>query len=579
MCAWFHAYMPAEVTHPTLRDRIGGRWALSWVTVTVLVVGGAASTASNQPGSFGNWVAIVVPATLVMLAALGLAQATVLRSREQRPVPVAVVIAVGVVAGLARGAAVLLTADALGVALARPWWAVLLATAMMTGVTVPGLALVLDDIARHRQRRAALRGRLIVLREREGERLNLSDALTDAAYAEMIDALADARERIEVPTGSETSEERLAMADSLRRMVDSTLRPLSHRLYATGRIEPDARQSWRALRAAFRAQPVFPLATAAVVTLIMTPLAISPIGGIVVGAVTFVVLAVVRALARRSARIAAHEFPTALLSLGVVSAVVAVALRTIVGDGFALTAIAAGGIIPIALLVITSSAMTALRGEDVLTESLEEEVTAREVDGLVADRELARASRDLAQHVHGTLQSHLLSTAFVIERAVEAGDDAAFARAVEQARAALQEMPAAHDASATLGIRDEVEDAASLWDGFMQVDVEIAQGLDALPHGVVADVGRVVGEGLGNAWKHGRARHARITVAAPAPDTVMVRVTDDGCAPLGGVPGMGSAWLDFVAPGSWSLTAAPGGGSSLEVHLVIASGVPMGLRS
>jgi len=569
--------MSATATQPTLRDRIGGRWALSWVTVAVLVIGGAATTASNQPGSFGNWLAIVIPATVVTLGVLGLAQVTVLRSRYERPVPVAVVVALGAVTGLARAATVVLTADALGVPLARPWPAVLLATSLMAAVTVPGLALVADDIARNRERRAALRGRLIALREREGERVNLSDALTDAAYAEMIDALADARERIEVPTGSETSEQRLAMADSLRRTVDSTLRPLSHRLYATGRIEADPRQSWRALRSAFQAQSVFPAATAAIVTVIMVPVALNPLGGVVMGAITLTVLSVVHALARGSA-FRAREFPVALVSLALAGGLVAGALRMLFGDGFSFSAVAAGGIIPVALLIITSSAVTAIRGDDVLTASLEEEVTAREIDGLVADRELARASRDLAQYVHGTLQSHLLATAFAIERAVEVGDDAAFARAVEEARTALQEMPTEHRDAGARGLRAEVDEAAALWQGFMQVDVTIGPGLDALPRGVVADVGRVVGEALGNSWKHGRARRAHVEVHSPDTTTVAVRVTDDGRPPLGGVPGMGSAWLDFVAPGSWSLTAAPDGGSRLEVRLALAMNAPVGAR-
>lgn len=570
--------MAADDRSPSLRERIGGPWAVSWTGAVVLIIGGAATTASNRPGSFTNWVVLVVPATLAMLAVLAIADVTVLRNRRRAPVPIAVVAGVGAVAGLVRGTAVVVVADALGARLARPDGGVLLATAVMGAVAVPGLALVLDNVSRHRRRRADLRARLVALRERDGERITLSDALTDAAYAELVDALAEARGQLEVPLGAESSDERLAMADRLRHAVDSTLRPLSHRLYSAGRADADTGQSWQALRSAFRRQPVFPVATAAMVTVFMIPLAINPIGGIMLGGTSLLLLLAVRAASGQSAWVQRHEFPVAVVVLGAGCAVAAVFVRGIIGDGLNVTALTAGGIVPVAMLMITSTAITAWRGEDVLTASLEDEVSAREVDGLVADRELARVSRDLAQYVHGTLQSHLLATAFAIERAVEAGDDAAFAEAVDEARAALQSPPGSSVDAGEHGVDAEVAEAVALWRGFMEVEVTIDPALDEMTAGAVVDVGRVVGEALGNAWKHGRARHARVDVRPHDRDTVRVEVTDDGSAPTGGPPGMGSAWLDFVAPGEWSLSADPAGGASLVVHLAIAPRVPSEAR-
>jgi signal transduction histidine kinase len=440
------------------------------------------------------------------------------------------------------------------------------------------VALMLDNIARHRRRRAALEARLIALREREGERVSLSEALTDAAYAEMIDALALARDQIEVPTGVETSEERLEMADRLRRTVDGTLRPLSHRLYAAGRVQPKARESWHAIRSAFRVQQVFPVATAAIITIIMIPIAANPIGGIALGAVALALLAGVRVATSRVDGLKRYEFVMAMVVLGGGSALAALLVTGIVGGDFTVTAMAAGGIFPVSVMVVTSATIMAKRGEDERTASLEQEVTAREVDGLVADRELARASRDLAQYVHGTLQSHLLATAFSIERAVAADDDAAFAQAVEDARAALHSTPQVRPDAGSEGLDAEVREAAALWDGFMGIDVRIDASLDDVPRGVVVDVGRVVAEALGNSWKHGRARSVEVDIAPASGDHLLVRVSDDGRPPAGGPPGMGSAWLDFVAPGGWSLAAAPQGGSVLEVMLPTAPVAAMGLQ-
>ena len=91
-----------------------------------------------------------------------------------------------------------------------------------------------------------------------------------------------------------------------------------------------------------------------------------------------------------------------------------------------------------------------------------------------------------------------------------------------------------------------------------------------LSPGQVEDVARVVGEAVANARKHGAARSAQVTVTG-AHGAVDVVVLDDGSGPDEGLPGMGSAWLDFVAPGAWALEPGPDGtGTRLHVRLAAA---------
>jgi signal transduction histidine kinase len=88
---------------------------------------------------------------------------------------------------------------------------------------------------------------------------------------------------------------------------------------------------------------------------------------------------------------------------------------------------------------------------------------------------------------------------------------------------------------------------------------------DALPVDVVADVARVVEEGIGNAKKHGAARRIQIAVDCPEPRLLRVRISDDGSGPRGGAPGLGSSLLDEIAADAWSLQPNPTGTGSLLV--------------
>ncbi|MBM3664608.1 MAG: hypothetical protein FJW92_02280 [Actinobacteria bacterium] len=71
---------------------------------------------------------------------------------------------------------------------------------------------------------------------------------------------------------------------------------------------------------------------------------------------------------------------------------------------------------------------------------------------------------------------------------------------------------------------------------------------------------RVLDECLNNALVHGGATQAVVRITR-SPDAWVVEVTDDGRGPAGGAPGLGTALLDDVTGGEWSLIDAAGGGA------------------
>ena len=564
--------MPTRVSEPSLRERVGGRYAISWWSFACLAVLGAGATALHGPDSLQVWALLALVSTAALGTVFAVASVTVLRRRAEAPVHPWVVVAVALAAGVVRTAALLATADVVDAPLVRPWEFVLLSNLIVSPLVVVGVALLLDQVARLRDRRSALQARLVALREQQVERTDLTDAITDVAHAEVFAALEDVRSGLDVPAAEMDSEERLAMAHRLRAVVDESLRPLSHRLYDVGNrgvggVGSRMRGPWQALRAI----PVLPLAAGVVVTVILAPMVTNLASAFVMGLVTWFTLACAVRVARRSPALRHHELVVAVAALSVTSLLATLAIRAVVGSNHPLAVILMVAFAIPLIAVIVGAFGGVVRGEEVANARLTEEVSAREIDALVANRELARVSRELAEYVHGTVQAHLLTTAFTLERAVDSGDDGAIDEALRAARAALAAEPAPHAPARDLAA--ELDVVASLWRGFVTVTASVDRALPALPPALVADIGRIAGEGVANARKHGGARSAVVAVDAVG-DDVRVAVIDDGSGPAPGVPGMGSAWLDFIARGRWALEPrddAPG--AVLEVALPLPAHV------
>ena len=569
----------------TLRQRIGGRWAVSvpgFVAIAVLAVLTSASVDSLHDG---GRLRVLLLANIGGVAAMGavmwLAHLTVFRNRAIHPVPVWSVALVGAIACAMRLVVVVPVGEAAGVPTDHV--GLRIAIALFVGaLLLPASAAFIDSFETAREQRRLLVRRAADLKRGEAGGTALAEAMTDAAFREVAEAASLARSELDASSAGGPPEQRLAAATRLRQVVETSLRPLSHRLYAI-QSEPLPRISaWPAIRAAFREHALQPVAAGIVVAVTALPVALTyPWPGAAVrpligGVQVAVELALVIWVARRVAVVRRH-----MALIGVVVAVLGSTLRLVVVSALGIevggpAVVVASAVLTAAAVLATGFVAAAVRGERAAGATLEGAVSAREVEAHVAALELARVSRDLAQHLHGTVQAHLLAAAFAMEQATRDGDAAAFSQVVDSARRALDADAAM--ASPRRGLRAELEHRVSLWSGFLDVTLDIDPGLDELPPDACADIGRIVEEAVGNAHKHGDATRAHVSVAPDPSGAVGITIRDDGSGPQAAAPGMGSAFLDFVAPGGWELAPGPtGGGAVLRVRLPVRTpdGLPV----
>lgn len=191
-----------------------------------------------------------------------------------------------------------------------------------------------------------------------------------------------------------------------------------------------------------------------------------------------------------------------------------------------------------------------LSGEDIRYAKLGLET--ERISSIARDRQIGNALRDMARNLHGSVQTRLVSCAIALDLAAQANDGESANAALLEARRALNEATVVQE-SATRSIADEVHRKVAVWNGLCECTVHV--DADAGTPSVAEQIGLVVEEGMTNAVRHGAATAVEVVVTHQSDGSIIVTVTDNGCGPLGGKSGVGSAIIDMATGGDWSLRA------------------------
>ena len=169
-----------------------------------------------------------------------------------------------------------------------------------------------------------------------------------------------------------------------------------------------------------------------------------------------------------------------------------------------------------------------------------------------------RDSQRLSLFVHHSVQSELAALAMQVREAASTRDAATMdgvRRTVLERLHRLEQLDA-HSPPwlATEGGRQRIDQVVDAWTGILDIRVDLPD--DAL---VSADqwhlAAQIIEEGVANSVRHGGAEH--VTIEGQAREGALVlRLADDGrqsSRDEQSLPGIGTQWLDRVAPGDWSL--------------------------
>lgn len=227
-----------------------------------------------------------------------------------------------------------------------------------------------------------------------------------------------------------------------------------------------------------------------------------------------------------------------------------------------------------------------------LREQMEELREARRMVG--AANEAVR--RDIAETLHGPVQTQLLVADFTLSQASALVDGAPSQakEAIAEARRRIDGVRERdireishllHPSVIKLGLAPAIRSLASRFQPVMDVHLDIASALDGVGSQSEVDVAmdirlvayRVVEEALSNARKHGNAASVAVTVRLNGTKDLLVSVRDDGDG-LGAsrvTPGLGLQMIAMSvheSGGAWSLTPNIERGVTLSAILPLTHG-------
>ena len=490
--------------------------------------------------------------------------------------PRAVVITVIVIAGAVRGA-VLMQASAIlaGVDIAAIELALRAINSALIALIALGLIGVILQFNRDYQ------GQYEELRDRamrlQREAVAPAQTLSDATIARWVGVQRSLQStasaaRQELADVGVSAQSLRAVADVIADVLTKQVRPISHGLWSgTSDVPPRLRAhlvAWDALRPW---KP--PLATITALVAVVTFISSVNRAGLVAGGLyaLFVTLAVTAILAVSIAF--GHRFPRAR-AVGVITLVlipiVVVAVALAVSEGMLDTQPDVTGAVILGLsLTLGVGGTVFLRRvtaeREALLSALQARIDAQALDVLTKRAESDTWGKSLGTFVHHSVQSELTALRMQLMEAAVIDDEtqraatrtdalARFDRLLALQPPWIQQRPG----------RTVVADVAQAWAGIAEVTVTAT---DAGTDDQWAIAGHVVEEGVANAVRAGGARQVHVDIAHDRDDALKITIEDDGRGisdPIN--PGLGTWWLDQIAPNAWERRSSSVG-TSLIVRI------------
>lgn len=338
-----------------------------------------------------------------------------------------------------------------------------------------------------------------------------------------------------------------AVAAAIRGEIETSLRPLSHRIwFSSGDPEPHARIS-RLLRDALLRMPV-PVGAITIAWLVTGFVGAASLFGIARGSLSVVISSILLLLAlqltRGVMRSARAFFGPVLFVMSAVLPVVGtdLVLAQLGYDSMLGSVQSVFVIFALGGLILCSTAISlAASDRAVILDLVELRVAELESE---AREGLRGEPGELSAFLHNSLQAELHGLALQLDEASRLSDE-------RQAREALERLGALANRSMSEEFRSfresplqRLERVQDAWAGIADLQVEVSDAVDPVDVRLAFAV-RAIEEVVANAIRHGGARSARASVVESASGNLLIEIESDGSLSSASL-GMGENWLASV---------------------------------
>ena len=361
------------------------------------------------------------------------------------------------------------------------------------------------------------------------------------------------------------------ISDRIERVARDYFRPLSHSLWAQPDLEIPSVSIAEVFGRAFRLAPFHPWAPT-MLTVLPTLLTNTVDLGtriyevLIVGVTTFFAFKLANKIQSRFTRFRGRAAGFLIAGIAFFEAFVVLIISTTAWPETRSSAINIFIWIPL-VTIVASVIRVALAVQDDLNRELRESIDTVRLESISNAHQRSLLSRELAQYVHGGIQSQLLTLSAILNSAQESGDQGLVSSAISAALDVLNNPPQDRE-SVPASLHESVEVVALRWRDFLSIELSLF-GEDVVEP-KVAVIARAVEEGITNSFRHGKATNVTILIERRT-FSLLISIIDNGVGPSGGIFGIGSQTFDLLTGGNWSLSAnsssAPGSTLTLEVTL------------
>jgi len=570
---------------------VGGKWAISWhaapylLTFLLLIIP-IAEGAIFTWWAFWRWTLVSFMSLIPVLIILFLADITVFKNREKKPVPGYYVFILGFILGFVRGGTVGILAyyfNALEMELFNAPGTILLRAlnaGLLGMVAVSLVSLLGSSIEIYRADRNALIAERLLAETQKNESAavikSLRSSMTRRVDENLLEVIKNSQDYLD-EKGRSLEENWELMAVRLRKAALETIRPFSHHMHRRGEEKTYKVQPLELLRYVAHTPRIeipwvlmlyaisdFKVLYSNSIWYLATGNFVSRLVFIGVG------LFIIRKLKYQGKL---RGFSSYLISL-LIFGTILTSLFRISDDFFKLRGVSsfayyADTVWLLLLVVLIGFASSFLYGQSAESEFLEKQISKEKLEMLILKREEERLSRELAKYLHGTIQSRLMASAMALERAGRKGDKKALERELEEAYKSLRVPSAEYFSAPEETFKEEITKVVSKWNDLMKVKVTISSTIPKIPGQKAQEIGNVINEGLSNSFRHGNASKVDVSVTNKS-DQISVIVKDDGDGLNGGKPGLGTDWFSAIAGNAWSLASNKDGpGTTLELRISV----------
>ena len=360
------------------------------------------------------------------------------------------------------------------------------------------------------------------------------------------------------------------ISDRIEKVARDYFRPLSHSLWAQPEIEIPRVSIAEVFGRAFRLAPFHPWAPT-ILTVLPTLLTNTVGFGtrvyevLIVGVTTFFAFKTANKIQSRFTRFRGRVAGLLVVGIAFFEALIVLTISTTSWPETRSATINILIWIPL-VTVVASVIRVALAVQDDLNRELRESIDVARLEAISNAHRRSLLSRELAQYVHGGIQSQLLTLSAILNSAQESGDQGRVDGAISAALDVLNNPPQEREGIPT-SLHESVEVVALRWRDFLSIELSLFG--DDVVEPKVAVIAQAVEEGITNSFRHGKATQITILIERKT-SSLLISIIDNGVGPSGGIFGIGSQTFDLLSGGNWSLSAnasAPGSTLTLNVSL------------